>query len=136
MYKAICVLFICLATLGYGTEPLLPQPQTTKEEAVAFPPNPAELKSDWWSYYKVDPERLIVRVQRTNESLNRLEQEFSQAQLSSGRPLIKQIQVGLQTYLDLQQKKMATSPFRTKNFAGKLLFWAFFKPRSNFNSKQ
>lgn len=75
-------------------------------QKIDTPPNPAELKASWWSYYEVDQERLIVRIQKTTAKLQALAGELSPSQRELALPLIDQIPQGLQTYRTLLTKKI------------------------------
>ncbi len=98
-----------------------------EEVEVVAPPDPSRLRPNWWTYFQVDPERLIVRAQKVLELLDHQELEMSQAQLQSGRPLLAQIRAGLQTYLEMLKTKNVLPPLEKAVFQESYTFEAFLK---------
>ena len=72
-----------------------------QEESILTPPNPSELKASWWSYYAVDPERLAVRIQKTNEVFEHLSMELPEAILEEASPIMREVLVKLTLYREM-----------------------------------
>lgn len=75
-----------------------------EEEAPLNPPNPAELRASWWDYYEVDPERLHVRIQKTDEAFQHLQRELPEKTRVEAFPLMQEILVGLRVYKEMIQR--------------------------------
>lgn len=93
--------------------PLFAQESGSKE-AVPLPPDPANLRANWWSYYEVDQERLGVRIEKTKEVLDRLTSDLSLQQKELAIPIIHQIVIGLNTYKDLVIRKESHPPIELR----------------------
>ena len=53
------------------------------ETAVAaMPPNPADLRADWWRYFEVDPSTLKERINAADRYLNEALQELPEDEKS------------------------------------------------------
>ncbi|MCB1110379.1 MAG: mechanosensitive ion channel [Chlamydiia bacterium] len=77
-----------------------------EEEVNPSPPNPVQLKASWWDYYDVDPERLEIRIQKTDEIFQHLSMELPETVKEEAAPLMQQILVGLATYREMIKKPL------------------------------
>lgn len=102
MIRILVFLVVLLPSLFSGIDTKNP---FSTQQAEVSPPNPADLKINWWDYYDVDGKTLVERKKATEQYFEQVESELSGENLLQARSFFDRILVGLQTLIDLKSER-------------------------------
>src|SRR5690606_16982078 len=72
--------------------------QTEQPAKKNTPPNPRNLRPNWWEYFEVKKEQLSERIQETKASLNNIITAVPQSQQEEAIKLVREIIANLDAY--------------------------------------
>ncbi len=103
----LCILLGAAGSLWAQEIPALTQETGTTEAA---PPNPQELRAEWWRYFEVEPDKLRPRIAETLSRLETLVAGAPASQQDNLRDLLERLRVNLQALPKLKTQEGPSQP--------------------------
>ncbi len=85
-------------------------PENSPSTSEAIPPNPANLKSDWWRFFDVEPDILQKRIDTVIQQINAIDQQLPADQKSNIKLSVDRIRENLPVLLELRKKTSPQAP--------------------------
>lgn len=85
-------------------------PENSPSTSEAIPPNPANLKSDWWRFFDVEPDILQKRIDTVIQQINAIDQQLPADQKSNIKLSVDRILENLPVLLELRKKTSPEAP--------------------------